>query len=584
MADLIDVTGSHEEELQNEEQVKRLAPLARDVVNVLIKTIRATRMYLPNNPIYKKFKDEMVDKFDAYFAEEEHLCFLVDRFELTFMGQPVYTNPDKEDNIALMFFTDGVREFCFNKGITPEETEAFIDILKTDTKQRELDDDLVTLMWEKDFEHISYTAIDEATDEEAAEEDNFLVFEEEPDAPRQLDELRSRAVADKDAPSPQGAEDEGRSHGAGMLVVEDAPSGAGEEGEGLSAPHPAHEAPDDLALLNELTDIFYEMLTTEKDPARFGMVSDTLSRALDIFVDRGEFAPATILLMKVEDLAALPDLPKELTSRLDAIVAKSGSAPLVAKVGEYIDQGDADTMDVAGSYLRQLDARAVPAMVGLLETMGNRKARRTLCDIITDVLDGSGKPLVEFMGHRHWFVARNIAMVLGKIADPDTLPALAGAMKHDDERVRREAMHALAAIKGPRAVELFVNALTDSNRQNRSLAVKLLVELAPEKAMEALIGITHDKSFEDRAFDEMKDVFENIGRAGGDKALHFLGDIFRKKGFFKSSKRDNLRACSAYGLAAVGGREAAEMLKSEIDSKSKTLRSACLAGLKRIGG
>ena len=135
-----------ESERLEEERAKKLVPLAKDVVMVLVKTIKATRMYLPNNPVYQKFYDELLEKLRVFFDEEEALSFLVDRFELTFMGHQVYHNPDKEDNLALMFFKDGIREFCFHKGVTPEEAYGFIDILKTDVKDMELDNDLVTLL------------------------------------------------------------------------------------------------------------------------------------------------------------------------------------------------------------------------------------------------------------------------------------------------------------------------------------------------------------------------------------------------------------------------------------------------------
>src|SRR3990172_343687 len=95
---------SSAEEQEKEERIKRLTPLAKEVVQVLVKTIKATKMYLPNNPVYIKFREELKEKFDAYFKYEDYLSFLVKRFELTFLDQQVYNNPEKEDNIALMFF------------------------------------------------------------------------------------------------------------------------------------------------------------------------------------------------------------------------------------------------------------------------------------------------------------------------------------------------------------------------------------------------------------------------------------------------------------------------------------------------
>ncbi|MGA2193530.1 MAG: hypothetical protein ABSG42_09185, partial [Nitrospirota bacterium] len=104
-----------QDDREKDERIKKLAPHAREVALVLVKTIKATKMYLPNNPIYQHFRDELSARFESYFKDEDLLSFMVKRFELTFLDQQVYHSPDKEENIALMFFKDGIREFCFHK-------------------------------------------------------------------------------------------------------------------------------------------------------------------------------------------------------------------------------------------------------------------------------------------------------------------------------------------------------------------------------------------------------------------------------------------------------------------------------------
>jgi len=569
---------SQEEQKEKEARIKKLAPLAKDVVMVLVKTIKATKMYLPNNPIYQKFREELKDKFDIYFKDEDYLSFLVKRFDLTFLDQLVYQNPDKEDNIALMFFKDGIREFCFHRGITPVEIDGFINILKFDARDRELDDDLVTLLWEKDFDHITYTVADEATDEEADEEEALLSFDEEPDAIKQLEELQARAIKEgESAPGDLGGVGHELSAGEALGVL----SGWKDE-EDYESLRGSYPAPDELSLLTELTDIFYEILLTEDDAERFEMVSESMSKALDIFVGRGDLALATIIVMKVQELASDPRL-SERKPTIEKIIDRACSEPIIKKVGEYISQGGQESMEAAGSYLSQLDSRALGPMVGLLESLESRKARKAVCDIIAAQCGENGKPLAPYLKHRFWYVVRNIAMVMAKVSDQETVPALGESARHEDPRVRKEALNALAALKGKKAEDILADSLSDHDRQVRAHSGRLLVELAPGRAYDTLTGLVSQKAFEEREFDEKKEVFELIGRSGGEKAVPFLVERFQKKGFFGGNKRDRLRACAAYGLAATGGKEAYELLRGKIDSKSKVVRAACLDGLKRMG-
>ena len=162
----------------------------------------------------------------------------------------------------------------------------------------------MTLLWEKGFSNITYTVTDEATDEEAGEEAAFLTFEDGPEVPGGLDGMQ--------VPEPGFAGE----HSTGLLPEGggSAVFSAGRPGdtacfmENYEAIRGSFSAPDDLSLLSELTDIFYEILVTEKENELFDMVAVSLTRSLEIFVNRGDLALATILVMKVQELSARPDI------------------------------------------------------------------------------------------------------------------------------------------------------------------------------------------------------------------------------------------------------------------------------------
>ncbi len=574
------------EEREREERIARLTPLAKEVVMVLVKTVKATKLYLPNNPIYQKFRDELREKFERYFQDEDMLSFIVKRFELSFLDQQVYYNPDKEDNIALMFFKDGVREFCFHKDITPEEINSFIDILKFDIKERELDDDLVTLLWEKDFRSVTYTVTEEATEEEAEEEDSLLSFADEPEPLRQLAELHARAADEARTAAAHAAP--GLPESAGETAGNKPESGynfipAPDSGEDdYLAIRGSYKPPDDLSLLNELTDILYEILITEKSKENFDVVVESLSRALEIFVSRGDLALATILVMKVQELTLSGDIADEWVPELDSVVNRAASEKLVGRVGEFIEQGGQEALEAAGSYLTQLDSRAIPPTVKLLEGTGNRRSRKAVCDIMQSQCGGNGKILLPFLSGKPWYVMRNVLMILGKIADTETVQAVGAALKHEDPRVRREAISALSAIKGKKAEDFIAGSLGDEDKSVRLLCARALAELSPEKAYERLMLLAEGKKFNERESDEKKDIYEIIGRTGKERAFPFFARQFERKGLLGLQKFEKERALAAYGLAACGTEGAYNALQSGIDSKSKPLRTACLDGLKRM--
>ena len=68
------------------------------------------------------------------------------------------------------FFKDGLRELTFKKGLPRDELEEFLKIIALDFDREAVDDDVVTLLWEKDFQNIQYI-VDEAFLPDADEED-----------------------------------------------------------------------------------------------------------------------------------------------------------------------------------------------------------------------------------------------------------------------------------------------------------------------------------------------------------------------------------------------------------------------------
>lgn len=128
---------------------------------MLLKTKKLIRMYPENNPMYIKAVNDMYEKFEEAFQTiAKDIELQIRQYEIFFEDEQVYHNPEKTDNIALFFFKDGIRELKFLKTLNKEELEGFLKIISLDEKDL-LEDDIVTLLWERDFQHIKYV-VDES--------------------------------------------------------------------------------------------------------------------------------------------------------------------------------------------------------------------------------------------------------------------------------------------------------------------------------------------------------------------------------------------------------------------------------------
>ncbi|MDO9124637.1 MAG: hypothetical protein Q7V12_09485, partial [Deltaproteobacteria bacterium] len=146
-----------EEEIFEEKSVKA----TRALIQTFLQTVKAFRIYEANHPILLKFMERLKKDFDNYFEEFDSFPLLVGEHRLFCRGKVVYENQDVKESLAFFFFKDGIREIKFLKGLELREVVDFLHIVRRSESVNRLEDDLVTLLWEKDFSHITFGTVDE---------------------------------------------------------------------------------------------------------------------------------------------------------------------------------------------------------------------------------------------------------------------------------------------------------------------------------------------------------------------------------------------------------------------------------------
>ncbi|MGQ9603907.1 MAG: HEAT repeat domain-containing protein [bacterium] len=134
---------------------------AEKTVNLLAKAIKAYQVYLPNNIMFKRAFEELTTALQDFFFDNEALTLVVKESELIYKNQVVYSNTDKMQSIAFKLYRDGIRLISFHSDIKEEEILAFIDVLSKVHEHDHIQDDLVTLLWEKDLHGITYYEVNE---------------------------------------------------------------------------------------------------------------------------------------------------------------------------------------------------------------------------------------------------------------------------------------------------------------------------------------------------------------------------------------------------------------------------------------
>ncbi len=553
--------------------------LARDLTSAFVKAIKAFRFYPPDNPALKGFRDQLLKRFQFFLNKYQSFVIQVGEYDLSFKGKIIYQNKDVKTSLAFLLYKDGLREVRFMKGVEEWEVQGIIDIIKQSDNINQLEDDIVTLMWEKDFEHISHLATDE-----------FL--EETPVViPDNVDEFRKNLVF---KPLAHHVEvelaEEGSEEGADLdeilssLIEEPAPFVSdrsvyfltSDELEGLRKDV---EAEIDPIFVFTIMDILFEILALEKEPDPYQDAVNILIKVLDAFLTLGEFTKATDLLKRVNIILKTYDLQDWQIESIRKIIVEAGGEVRIERIGKVLEREEVRLEDV-NAYLSLLQKNSIPPLIKLLGELKNSKTRRMFCDALSEIGKDSIELITPFIDDRRWYLVRNITYILGRIGKEQSFPYIQKVFNHEENRVRREAIQALGLIGGPKAIGLLVRALTDNDVRIRCMAAINLGKVGKETGLISLLEVVQTKDFYKREPVEIKAFFNAIGMAGSNEAIPVLQQLLERKSWFVRGKTDEIRTGAANAIAMIGTPEAKAILEVGEDSKDESIRDACTQALK----
>jgi len=531
--------------------------LVRDIFRTLTKTVKTFNVYPNDNPIYRKFAADLFEKFSAFFEANEELPVEVRQHSLWYREQEVFHSEERTDNVALLLFADGIRQISFHRGLTPDEVVVFIEILmRAQGVETRDEDDIVTLLWEKNIKSMSYRAVEDRVDE------NLLLDEE--------------IVW-------EGPQDEEDSAGEGKTAEPSAKMVVPSFLRGISLPVSTEELAGvkgeisglrEEFLLSSAAALFSEFLFSEDAADVFQDVMLAFGRIVDTLIRKNDLREVTGILTTLREIAKRYG-SEEQTEILEGVFMKAGNLETLRRVFRETEDNDH-----IREYLGLLGKKQIPAMIAVLGELEERRQRRLLCEVLAEAGREDIDALVKAVGDPRWYLVRNLMMILGMTKMAEALGGIEKGISHPEVRVRREAVRALESIPSDETKRLYLAAAGDSDVPVRMTALKALRRYRDPELYQKLKGIAALEDLRKKTFAEKKEILEALAFWGGESALPLVADLFRKRGMIEKEEITEVRAAAAHGLGIIGTPEARSLLEKETASKKRILREACLKALR----
>jgi len=538
-----------------------------ELIQSLVKALRAFQMYLPNNPIHHKAAANVRAAFAPVWAELHELVLAVAETDFVWEEQPVYQQASKQESLAWSLYKDGMRRLTFRPGVEDEEIVRFLEAVNTARHLKaDASDDLLTLLWEREFTHIEYLFVESFGDEPVPD---TAPAPERPSA----DALQSR-VKEEAPPRP------------GIVDLEEFDSTLyflDEKEIAYVAQELRNEYTRDVrrAALDVLFDIF-EFDTSHA--VRDEILSD-LETLFPNLLNAGEFRTVAHLL---RELRALGERSAHLSTthrqRLLGFEARLSEPDIVRQLMQSLDEAAAPPGDEdLGEVLRELRPSALGPIVGYLPALQNAHMRALLEAAADRLASGYPAEVVRLLREPQQEALKEIVGMCGRLKLQGAVSGLGELVPHADPAVRLATVLALTEIATVGALAAMERSVDDEDRSVRIAAVRALGARGFRNVLRRIEPVVLGKSEREIDLTEKMAYFEAFGSIAGPGAVPTLQSMLLSRSLLGYRASPETRACAATALGKIRTPDSRAALQKAVEDKDLVVRNAVSRALRGLG-
>ncbi|RTZ94091.1 MAG: hypothetical protein DSY91_00870 [Deltaproteobacteria bacterium] len=570
------------------EQEEETLTQTKTLLRLIEKTLKIVKVYPPNSPIIKNQKDLFNREFLSFLDKYGDLSITVTDSSLKVDDKIVYEEEIKTNNLAFLLYRDGVRRITFYKGLTREELQEFLEAL-AESWQGSEEMDVVNSLWERDFQHISYQAIDMLI-VDLLEHIKISHPQSETSAETSPGVPSRRIILEEDEEEGEG-EGEGEEKGPdkqGIGVSRETLKGDVDYFPGAGATLTLSEM--DLENIREMIEedrkkfnpphayslALFNLLSLEEQPEKYTSLLLVLKKYFLELISNGNFGSACSILHAMNEFK-VPSTPNhEKYDGLEkGIMGAARSPESIEKIRELLRKNRFDSLDNLLEYLSFLREKALPVLVDLLTRKELKGVYPRVRELLTELGQKDVGYLAEWISDDRPELTKQIVATWGEAGERG-IPYLARCLRHKDPGVRLEVIRSLNHIGGKAVNPLLSKLLFDPEPDVRILAARYFTN--PDSDTVSLVGQLIGKKKEIREKMALVDILK---RAGSREAVAILQDQLNQKIWFKREENNRFKAYVVRALAGIDKDFSIEALKAGARSGNRKIRNMCKTALQK---
>jgi hypothetical protein len=547
-----------------------------ELMQVLSKGMRATQLYLPNNPVYQRAVENIRTAFRQIWQATDDLIFDIGETAMRWEDHVVYSQEQRNESIAWTLFKDGVRSLTFKPAVEEVEIVRFLGVLQqAKNLQADAPDDLLTLLWAEDFQFISYTfrelASENAVPIEKAEGPEITASETRPDP------TATRRQVEEEAPPKR----------EGLVSIDDFDTTLyfldDKEIEYLHQEVTREYAQD---LRRNVLAMLFDLLELQT----YGTVRAELISIVENFIPyllgAGDFRSVAYILRECKViLQRARELIPEHRQILEALPSRLGQTDALSQLLQSLDEATSHpTEEDLTELFSELRAEALGPLMGWLPRLHNERVRALVQSSAERLAQAHAAEVLKALGSEDPAVQLEMVRLAGRLKLPGAPDGMGPLLENGERDLKLAVVEALTTIGSPGATRLLEKAIEDEERDVRIAAVKFLGQRGHRNAFSRIEAAVTGSKLKESDLTEKMAFFEAYGALAGANAIATLEKILVSKGGLLARKEDpETRACAAMALGKIRTPAARDVLQKVAQDKEPLVRNAVNRALREVG-
>jgi len=557
-----------------------------DLMQVVSKGMRATQLYLPNNPVYQRAVENIRGAFRQVWQATDDLHLDVGETELRWEDHAVYSQEQRNESIAWTLYKDGVRSLTFKPGVEDAEIVRFLGVLhQAKNLQADAPDDLLTLLWAEDFQFINYTFRELVSE-------NAVPIERAEGAPIEGGGGGGGSATATGRPDPTAVrrqvEEEAPPKRDGLVSIDDFDTTLyfldDKEIEFL---HKEVEREYGQDLRRNVLAMLFDLLELQT----YGTVRAELISIVENFIPyllgAGDFRSVAYILRETKViLQRARELIPEHRQALESLPGRLSQADALAQLLQSLDEAAGHPSEEELSELfTELRADALMTLMGWLPKLTNERVRDLVRTAAERLAQANAAEVLKALGSEDPAVQLQMVRLTGRLKLPGAPDGMGPLLEHGDRELKLAVVEALVTIGSPNAMRLLEKAIDDADRDVRIAAVKFLGQRGHRNAFPRIEAAVVGNKLKEADLTEKMAYFEAYGALAGANGIPVLEKLLLVKGGLLARKEDpETRACAAMALGRIRSPAAREILQKVAQDKEALVRNAVSRALREVGG